>query len=75
MAEPLQPLGVAAGWRVTWNTLFDVEPTEDNVLRGFFGGSSLFMAVHEHWRLCVVVQWRPEDDPAGEYQLQVAYAP
>ncbi|MBA4189498.1 MAG: hypothetical protein C0467_16035 [Planctomycetaceae bacterium] len=75
MAELLQPLRVPAGWRVTWNTLFELDPTPENVGRGYFGESSLFSAVHEHLRLWLDVEWRPEDDPSGEYRLMVEYAP
>ena len=75
MSEPLQPLRVPSGWRVSWNTLFEVDPSEDNVRRGFFGGSSLFAAVNEGLRLTLDLMWRPEDDAAGEYQLIVEYAP
>jgi hypothetical protein len=72
---PYQPLRVAPGWRIDWNTLFELDPTEENVRAGFFGGSSLFSATHEHMRLWVDVEWRPEDDPGGEYRLRVEYAP
>jgi hypothetical protein len=70
-----QPLRLPAGWRIDWNTLFEVDPTEVNVQAGYFGGSSLFSATHEQMRLWVAVEWRPEDDPAGEYRLRVEYAP
>lgn len=72
---PYQPLRVPTGWRIDWNTLFELDPTEKNVRRGFFGGSSLFSATHEALRLWVDVEWRPEDDPTGEYCLRVEYAP
>jgi hypothetical protein len=72
---PYQPLRVPPGWRIDWNTLFEVDPTEENVRRGLFGGSSLFLATHEHRRLSLDVEWRPEDDPAGEYRLKVEYVP
>ncbi len=75
MDVPYQPLRVSPGWRISWNTLFELDPTEENVRRGFFGGSSLFSATHEHKRLWLDVEWRPEDDPAGEYRLKVEYAP
>jgi hypothetical protein len=71
----LQPLRVPAGWRVGWNTLFELDPTEDNIRRGYFGGSSLFSAIDEQSRLCIDLEWRPEDDPGGEYLLKVEYAP
>ena len=75
MAETLQPLRIPAGWLVTWHTLFEVDPTEENVLRGYFSGSSLFSAIHEHCRLRIDVEWRPEEDAAGEYRLKVESAP
>ena len=72
---PYQPLRIPPGWRIDWNTLCELDPTEENVRLGFFGGSSLFSATHEHRRLWLDVEWRPEDDPAGEYHLKVEYAP
>src|SRR5262245_28254672 len=75
MAEPLQPLRIPAGWFVRWNTLFEVDPTEVNVRRGYFGGSSLFLAIHERRRLSIDVEWRPEDDVTGEHHLKVECAP
>jgi len=75
MAAPLQPLRIPAGWLVSWNTLFEVDPTEENVRHGYFCGSSLFSSVHHHRRLGIDVEWRPEGDPAGEYRLAVEYAP
>lgn len=72
---PYQPLRIPPGWRIDWNTLFEVDPTEDTARAGFFGGSSLFAASNEHLRLSVDLEWRPEDDPAGEYLLSVMYVP
>src|SRR5437879_3319612 len=54
---PYQPLRVPTGWRIDWNTLFELDPTEENVRGGFFGGSSLFSATHEGNRLWVDVEW------------------
>jgi hypothetical protein len=68
-------LRVPAGWRIDWNTLFELDPTEENVRRGYFGGSSLFSATHEHRRFWIDVEWRPEDDPAGCYRMRIEYAP
>lgn len=72
---PLQPLRIPPDWRVNWNTLFELDPTSENVRLGFFGGSSLFAASSEHWRLSVDVEWRPEDDPNGRYCMAVYYVP
>lgn len=75
MHVPHQPLRILPFWRVDWNTLYEIDPTEENVRAGYFGGSSLFSATSESSRLAVDVVWRPEDDPAGEYILQVFYVP
>lgn len=72
---PLQPLRIPARWRVEWNTWFELEPTAENVQAGYFGGSSLLMATDEPGRLYLDLEWRPEDDPAGEFVLTVHYAP
>jgi hypothetical protein len=66
---------VPPGWRIEWNTLTELDPTEENVMAGYFGGSSLLSATHEHMRLWVDVAWRPEDDPSGEYCLCVYSSP
>ena len=70
-----QPLRMPAGWRVDWNKLFDLDPTVENVRAGYFGGSSLLAASNEHLRLQIDLEWRPEDDPSGEYLLWVTYVP
>lgn len=71
----LQPLRILPGWKIGWNTFFEVDPTVENVNAGFFGGSSLFHATNKQLRLSVDLEWRPEDDPDGEYILSVEYAP
>ena len=72
---PLQPLRIPPGWRVNWNTLFEIDPTPESAARGFFGGSSLFAATSVLHRSAIDIEWRPEDDPAGSYYLRVLYAP
>jgi hypothetical protein len=72
---PLQPLRVPPGWRMAWNTWFELEPTAENVRAGYFGGSSLLMATDDARRLYLDLEWRPEDDPAGEFVLTVHYTP
>ena len=71
----LQPLRIPPGWRVEWNTWFEIDPTVDNLRAGYFGGSSLFMATHEARRLYLDLEWRPEDELAGEFALTVHYTP
>jgi hypothetical protein len=75
MNEDLQPLRIPAGWEIEWNTLFELDPTEEAIAAGFFGGSSLFLATHPRRRFLIEVAWRPEDDPGGRFQLRVVYAP
>jgi hypothetical protein len=71
----LQPLRVPAGWRIDWNTLAEIDPSETAVRDGWFGGSSLFLAIHDSRRTLIDLEWRPEDDPNGEYVLKVLHAP
>jgi hypothetical protein len=71
----LQPLHVPAGWRIDWNSLYEVDPSEEQINAGYFGGSSLFLASHLHRRFLIDVGWRPEDDPGGCFRMQVVYAP
>jgi hypothetical protein len=59
----LQPLRVPAGWRIDWNTLYEVDPSDEQINAGYFGGSSLLLASHVHRRFLTDVGWRPEDDP------------
>lgn len=71
----LQPLRIPPGWRINWNTLFEIDPTPESCAAGYFGGSSLFMASDEQRRLFIDLEWRPEDDPAGSYFFKVMYVP
>ena len=76
MDVPLQPLRVEMGWLIDRNLLFEIDPTEANVRAGYFGSSlPLFAATHQGLRLRVDVEWRPEDDPSGEFWLRVEYVP
>ena len=69
----LQPLRIPAGWFINWNTLLEIDPAEAE--GGAFAGSSLFMATHAQMRFQIDVEWRPEFDPDGSYQMRVEYAP
>jgi hypothetical protein len=70
-----QPLRIPPGWHIDWNTFFEIDPSEESILAGFFGGSSLFAASNKERRLAIDLEWRPEDDIAGEYVLSVYYVP
>nr|WP_042296783.1 hypothetical protein [Nonlabens ulvanivorans] len=65
----LQPLRIEAGWQVTYNQFYEVDPIPGQ--ESYFEGSSLLM-LRNNARLKIIdVQWRPELDLDGEYQLQV----
>jgi hypothetical protein len=69
--EWLQPLRVAPGWLIQWNTIpsEDLDPTDD-----YHGGSlDLFLATSEHLQRVIDVDWRaePGPPPIGQYRLQV----
>jgi hypothetical protein len=67
----LQPLRIPAGWSVEWNSLHLTKKVED----GDFGGSSIFRAVNRGRRFSVDVEFQPEFDPTGHFQLTVTYQP
>jgi hypothetical protein len=67
----LQPLRVPAGWAVGWNTLYVSSKAEN----GDFGGSSIFSAVNQGRRFWIDVEFRPEFDPEGYFELTVHYQP
>ncbi len=65
----LQPLRVPAGWLITYNTLYQVEPIPGN--EDYFDGSSLLMLRNDRLRKLIDVSWRPERDLKGQYQVEV----
>ncbi|MCH3884076.1 hypothetical protein [Tenacibaculum aquimarinum] len=65
----LQPLRIEASWLVSYNQLYEVDPLAG--YESYFEGSSLLI-LHNNTRLKLIdVQWRPEKDLNGEYQVQV----
>lgn len=71
----LQPLRIPTGWCVTCNNLLEIDPTVDQIKDGFYGLMSIFMAVHEHGRFLIDVEWRPYYDPNGRFHIWLDYAP
>lgn len=67
----LQPLRIPTGWTIGWNQL-DVSMRTD---RGGIGGSSVFTATHVGTRFNIDIEFRPEFDPEGAFQLTVTYQP
>lgn len=67
----LQPLRIPAGWSIGWNMLH----RDKRVENGDFGGSSVFYATNESRRFVIDVEFRPEHDPEGHFNLTVQYQP
>ena len=65
----LQPLRIDAGWLVSYNQLYEVDPTSG--FEPYFDGSSLLILRNNARLKLIDVQWRPEQDLNGEYQVQV----
>ena len=65
----LQPLRIEAGWQVTYNQLYEVDPTSG--FEQYFEGSSLLMLLNLNRLKFIDVEWRPERDLDGAYHLQV----
>ncbi|WP_372938281.1 hypothetical protein [Seonamhaeicola sp.] len=65
----LQPLRIAAGWQVDYNQLYEVDPISG--YEHYFEGSSLLMLRNNARLKLIDVQWRPERDLNGEFQVNV----
>ena len=65
----LQPLRIEAGWLVTYNQLYEVDPVPGFI--DYFEGSSLLMLVNVSRLKIIDVEWRPERDLDGKYKLVV----
>ncbi|ARN77237.1 hypothetical protein BST97_04155 [Nonlabens spongiae] len=65
----LQPLRIEAGWLMTYNQLYEVDPIKG--FEGYFEGSSLLMLVNVSRLKIIDVEWRPERDLNGKYKLVV----
>ena len=64
-----QPLRIEAGWLVKYNQFYEVDPIVG--FEDYFDGSSLLMLVNHSRLKFIDVEWRPEKDLHGEYQIQV----
>lgn len=65
----LQPLRISHGWKVTYNTFYEVDPVKG--MEDYFDGSSLLMLIHHQLRKTIDVEWRPEMDLNGNYHIYV----
>jgi len=64
----LQPLRVSAGWNVEWNIFYEVNPSKKNM--EYFAENLLYITSNQKKR-AIELQWKPEDNPDGEYVLKV----
>ncbi len=65
----LQPLRIPSGWTVSWNTMPELELSEDTI--SDFGSSSLIMLYNPSANRLIDVCWHPENDMAGAFLLKV----
>ena len=65
----LQPLRIEATWQVDYNQLYEVDPKIG--LEDYFDGSSLLMLKNNSRLKLIDVEWRPERDLNGEFQVKV----
>ena len=60
---------------MTHNTLWECDPSPEQIADGFYGPSSVFLAVHDGSRFILDVEWRPVHDPAGCFLVKLHYSP
>ncbi|MEV7548704.1 hypothetical protein AB0N89_03670 [Amycolatopsis sp. NPDC089917] len=69
----LQPLRVAAGWRIDISGLYAVDPSPETM--EWFYGSVLISGNDGHSRLTFDARWEPEGDPEGCYTVDFLRLP
>lgn len=73
----IQKLRFPAGWKIWKNVFFDIEPVVNDVgdlpkEKGIpFFEAELLYAEHEKSKWIIDMGWIPEDDPSGEFRLDV----
>lgn len=66
--EEYQPLRISTGWKLERNLFFAVDPSKDTM--GYFVRYLLFLS-NEQRNQYIELEWFPEDDPNGEYRINV----
>lgn len=69
MSIEKQSLRIETGWKVTWNTFDEVDPTEATIHH--LSGSSLLVLHHESANRLIDLSWRPEESIDGNFILLV----
>lgn len=64
----LQPLRIEATWQVDYNQFYEVDPKVG--FEDYFDGSSLLMLKNNSRLKLIDVEWRPEGDLNGEFQVK-----
>jgi hypothetical protein len=64
-----QPLRIAPGWEVEWNSFMEIDPTPENINE--FAGDALLYLRSSHRLRSIELCWRPEGDLQGSFQLIV----
>lgn len=69
MFKEKQPLRIETGWKVTWNTFNEVDPSLKNISQ--LSASSLLTLHHTHLNRLIDLCWRPEENLQGAFILLV----
>ena len=67
---PLQPLRIPAGWKVEWNTFFEVEPkfkSHDQMSWNF--GEDMLLITNDWIGITVEMGWYPSNRSPGIFRL------
>jgi hypothetical protein len=76
----LQQLRISAGWTITYNGFYQIDPNPDiKLLKApneltiweLFFSQDLFQAEHQASRLLIDIGWYPEGEPSGYYGLEI----
>jgi hypothetical protein len=73
-----QPLRIPAGWTVSYNSFYEVDPGSDTYIEGLPNGNAwglssqdLLQISNSHYDVLVDLGWVPDEDPNGSFVVQV----
>jgi hypothetical protein len=65
----LQPLRISTGWKVVWNSFYEVDPPEEHdAIEWLYLSEDLLLLSNQQRRVLVDISWRPYG-PKGRFVL------
>lgn len=66
----LQPLRLGSGWKVTWNSFYELDPpTDPDAVEWIFFSQDKLLLSNQRQRVLIDLNWSPELKPRGRFYL------